>query len=317
MKKKVWIIVAVCLLIIFAGFFALTTGKAEKRQNRESALVSEDRKDETEIQEKTPEAPEETVSPDSSVSGKEQKKAGQGKENGQEDSAAGDITDNDAQENSLSIRKSENEGQTEEKEGAENIEAEAPISFPHTVSGTSLAIENISSYDGIFLEDGSDQEVSGIAAMLLRNTGDANVEYAQITLKRDGEELQFEASDIPAGAAVVVQEKNKAAYGSGTFTDCSGITAELDSFEMSEDKVRVEETEEGSLQVTNLIDEEIPGIRIFYKFYMEDQQSYVGGITYTAKLTNLEAGSSQTVMPSHYVAGSSQVLMVRTYDAAE
>ena len=93
--------------------------------------------------------------------------------------------------------------------------------------------------------------------------------------------------------------------------------AETDEFEMSEDKVRVEETGEGSLRITNLTDEEIPCVRIFYKFYMEEEQTYVGGITYTAKVTGLSAGGSQTVTPSHYSSGNSLVMMVRTYDTAQ
>ena len=93
--------------------------------------------------------------------------------------------------------------------------------------------------------------------------------------------------------------------------------AETDEFEMSEDKVRVEETGEGSLRITNLTDEEIPCVRIFYKFYMEEEQTYVGGITYTAKVTGLSAGGSQTVTPSHYSSGNSLVMMVRIYDTAQ
>ena len=93
--------------------------------------------------------------------------------------------------------------------------------------------------------------------------------------------------------------------------------AKTDEFEMSEDKVRVEETGEGSLRITNLTDEEIPCVRIFYKFYMEEEQTYVGGITYTAKVTGLSAGGSQTVTPSHYSSGNSLVMMVRTYDTAQ
>ena len=45
--------------------------------------------------------------------------------------------------------------------------------------------------------------------------------------------------------------------------------------------------------------------------------AYVGGITYTAKITNLDAGASQTITPSHYLKGSSKIMMVRTYDTAD
>ena len=191
------------------------------------------------------------------------------------------------------------------------------VFFPYVIEGTELTVQNISSYDGIFLEDGSDGEVTGVAAMVVENTGDTNVEYAAITISCNGETLEFDASDLPAGATVVVQEKNKTPYQSGTYTDCSAVVAEMGDFEMSEDQVKVEETESGSLLVTNLTDEEIPCVRIFYKFYMADEETYVGGITYTAKLTGLSAGASQTVTPSHYAAGNSRIMMVRTYDSTE
>ena len=191
------------------------------------------------------------------------------------------------------------------------------VFFPYALEGTELTVQNISSYDGIFLEDGSDGEVTGVAAMVVENTGDTNVEYAAITISCNGETLEFDASDLPAGATVVVQEKNKTPYQSGTYTDCSAVVAEMGDFEMSEDQVKVEETESGSLLVTNLTDEEIPCVRIFYKFYMADEETYVGGITYTAKLTGLSAGASQTVTPSHYAAGNSRIMMVRTYDSTE
>ena len=191
------------------------------------------------------------------------------------------------------------------------------VFFPYVIEGTELTVQNISSYDGIFLEDGSDGEVTGVAAMVVENTGDTNVEYAAITISCNGETLEFDASDLPSGATVVVQEKNKTPYQSGTYTDCSAVVAEMGDFEMSEDQVKVEETESGSLLVTNLTDEEIPCVRIFYKFYMADEETYVGGITYTAKLTGLSAGASQTVTPSHYAAGNSRIMMVRTYDSTE
>jgi hypothetical protein len=47
---------------------------------------------------------------------------------------------------------------------------------------------------------------------------------------------------------------------------------------------------------------------------MEDTHAYVGGITYTAKISNLKANESIVITPSHYASGASKVMMVRTYD---
>ena len=208
-------------------------------------------------------------------------------------------------------------GQTGENSGSILQEGVHGLSLPYSITGSSLVIRGISSYDGIYLEDGSDSDISGVTVIVLQNTGDTIVEYASVSISRDGTALQFDASAIPAGGSVVVQEKNRTSFQEGNYTDCTATVAEISEFEMSEDQVKVEESGNQSLTVTNLTDQTIPAVRIFYKFYMEDEDTYVGGITYSAKITQLEAGGTQTVTPSHYMEGSSKIMMIRTYDTTE
>ena len=200
--------------------------------------------------------------------------------------------------------------------GPKESQAE-PVEFPYDVPGTGITVQNISSYSGIYVEDGSDQEISNVSAMQMYNSGSSAVEYVSVSVKCNGEQLEFEASDIPAGASVMVQEKNKKAYQSGTYTECVGTAAKVDGFGMSEDKVQVTPNDDNAFTVTNLTEETIPCVRIFYKLYMEDKGIYVGGITYNVKVTELKAGTSQTVSPSHYAQGYSRLMMVRTYDTTE
>lgn len=192
-------------------------------------------------------------------------------------------------------------------------ETKGSVHFPYTIPGSDLVIQKISSYNGIFLEDGFDENVSDIAVIALKNTGSVDVEYANITLSQNDTFLQFEASVIPAGEVVVVQEKDKKACLTEGYTSCTGDVAEISSFEMSEDMVEISENENNSLTIKNLTNQEIPCVRVFYKFYMEDEKTYVGGITYNAKVEGLVANGSQTISPSHYVNGYSQIVMVRTY----
>ena len=191
------------------------------------------------------------------------------------------------------------------------------LTLPYNIPGSGLVVRGISSYDGIYLEDGSDENISGVTVMLLQNAGETEVEYASVSVNRDGTPLQFEASALPAGATVVVQEKSRTPFQEGNYTDCSANVAEVNEFGMADEQIQIEETGEQEITVTNLTDQKIPAVRIFYKFYMEDEAAYVGGITYTAKITNLDAGASQTITPSHYLKGSSKIMMVRTYDTAD
>ena len=186
--------------------------------------------------------------------------------------------------------------------------------LPYSVPGSGLVIEQINSYDGIFFEDGSDKEVSNIAAMVLTNTADDCAEYIEITIDRDGVQLKFIASALESGGRMIILEADGKQFRNGTYSNCVADVATLTEFTMSENQVRVEENAEGGLLVTNITGKDIPCIRIFYKFYMTDSDVYVGGITYTAKATDLAAGASCTITPSHYLKGYSKIIMVKTYD---
>lgn len=191
------------------------------------------------------------------------------------------------------------------------------IAFPYTIPGTDLVIQSVRSYDGVFLEDGSNRDVAGISTMVLVNNGKNGVEYAEITLNQGSTVLKYKATSIPAGATMVVQEATAAKHINSKYTACSANVAEASTFELSETMVKVEEIENGTLLVTNLTDETISRVRVFYKFAFEKGKIYVGGITYTAELTALEAGQSAKLTASHFAAGSSEVVMVRTYEAIE
>lgn len=309
-RKKIGIIILVCFITLAMVVIIWTFGQKNERE------------DNARVEEKTVEMKEEsTVITDSYEEGTESQSQEQGIE--QQEKKNTEETKEESKETSAASTASAEEKETEEKgrestDGVkENDNQSNNISFPYEISGTTLTVEHIGSYDGIFLEDGSDEEVNGIAAMVLKNTGENPVEYADISLKDGKKEFKFEVSDIPAGETVVVQEKNRKKYKERTYTSCSGIMASMDELEMSEETVHVEETEDGKLEITNLTEEEIPCVRIFYKFYMEEEETYVGGITYTAKVAELAPGESRNIIPSHYVSGNSRVMMVRTYKTSE
>lgn len=195
--------------------------------------------------------------------------------------------------------------------------AEQTLHFPYTIPNTGLVIERLDGYDGVYLEDGTDAEITGVTAMVLKNTLKQDIEYAGIHLYGEETTLQFTASAIPAGATVIVQEQTKTPYHNRSYTACTADVTEPGKLEQSAQQIQITENGEQSLTVTNLTDAPIACVRVFYKFYMEEEQAYVGGITYNAKLTNLAAGSSQTISPSHYASGYSRVVMVRTYEADE
>lgn len=189
------------------------------------------------------------------------------------------------------------------------------ITFPYIIPGSSVMIEQVNSYDGLFLEDGSDIEVNNVTALVLTNTGDECAEYIRITLISDEEQLQFEASALEPGGTVIVIEATAEEYRESTYSKCIADIASMKDMTMSENQLRVEEDANGGLIVTNISDTDIPCVRIFYKLYMSDMGVYVGGITYTAKIDNLKSGEERHITPSHYLQGYSKIVMIKTYDS--
>ena len=191
------------------------------------------------------------------------------------------------------------------------------LTFPYAIPGTTLVIDEVKSYDGIYLEDGSDTQVTGVAAMLLHNKGTQGVDYVELSLTGSQTNYHFVVSGLPAGGTVAVQAENRAPYVRQDYTAAAADAVLVDGFPMSEGILQLEELEGDMLKVTNLSGADIPCVRVFYKFCMQPENVYVGGITYVAKVENLKAGASVQITPSHYAAGGSKVIMAKIYDTAE
>lgn len=209
-----------------------------------------------------------------------------------------------------------NSGSTQETTPAPT---ESPyIQLPYNIPNTHLVLGRLDSYQGTFLEQGTDVSTQNVAMILLLNEGKEAVEYGVLAITlEDGTVLNFEPTCLPAGGKMVVQESDGKAYPGGEIKKCVGETATLKEMPMSTGEVRLTENADSSITVTNLTLRKIPAVRVFYKLYMAEEDGYVGGITYMAKVTDLAAGASITVRPSHYLYGSCKVVMVRTYDKAD
>ena len=200
----------------------------------------------------------------------------------------------------------------------EGTQSNSPyVKFPYTIPETTLVVEQINSYSGMYFENGLDSEVENVAAIVLKNSGNTCIEYFDIHLFYEAGEMQFKGSTLEPGAKMIVMEANIAEYKEVNYLSGVAEVAYMDSIEMSKPLVSVEEGKDGGLDVKNISKEDIPCVRIFYKFYMKDLDVYLGGITYTAKIVDLSAGETKNVLPSHYEKGFSKVVMIKTYETAE
>lgn len=228
--------------------------------------------------------------------------------------------DSNTKKNSSSSSKKDstnNVVQNSNKNSSSEIVENSKIHFPYKIEDESLIIEGVKSYDGLFIEDGSDSEISGVAAIVLTNRSKKCVEYAKINLAGSKKNYEFVVSGLKPGASVVLFESNKSSYVEQDYFEVNQSVANADSFGMAKDVLEVKETSDGQISVHNKSKKDIPCVRVFYKFYMNDKKLYVGGITYTAKIVDLKAGKTAKVMPSHYDAENSQIIMARVYNTKD
>lgn len=194
---------------------------------------------------------------------------------------------------------------------------EQDLVLPYDLPSTTLQIQKLAAYSGVYIEDGSDEEIENVAAILVKNTGEEDVELARIQIETDSGEYTFQVTSLPAGASAIVMDQNKTAFADGKIESVQATATDPAPFDLSENQVEVVSSDGDEIVLKNITDRTIPTIRVFYKFYYPDQNAYVGGITYTAAIQNLEAGETTTIRPSHYSQEAGRIVMIRTYEEGE
>lgn len=176
--------------------------------------------------------------------------------------------------------------------------------------GQGLCIDHVGNYTGIYMEDGSNDVVSGILMTIVKNTGEKDLQLARFSLKYGDVTAEFEVTNLPAGESVVVLEKNRRSV-SGKPESANLSTALFFEEKMTllEEKVELS-GQKGSIGVKNISGEDISGtVWVYYKYSATDL--FYGGITFRAKLTGgLKAGGSANIPAGHYDPNSVKLLWV-------
>lgn len=196
----------------------------------------------------------------------------------------------------------------------QNQNAEQNVVLPYTLSAATLQVQRLAAYSGVFIEDGSDEETDNVAAILVKNTGDEDIELAWVDVKTDAGKYSFQVTSLPAGASAIVMDQKETAFSDGKIESITATATDPAPFELSEDQIEVVSSDGDEIVLKNISDKTIPTVRVFYKFYYPEQETYVGGITYTASVQNLEPGKTATLRPFHYSGDAGRIVMIRTYE---
>lgn len=178
--------------------------------------------------------------------------------------------------------------------------------------GNGMKIINAGAYTGIFMEDGTDDIVTGILMLVVENTGTNAVQYAEITLPTENGDARFTLSTLPAGESVVLLEQNR--------MSCTGkedvsaawaanVAVFSEPLRTHEDKLKLQ-IMDGAINVTNISGEDIAGdVVLYYKNASSDL--LYGGITYRVRIEGgIKTDEIKQITGGHFSGDGSRIMFV-------
>lgn len=194
----------------------------------------------------------------------------------------------------------------QETEPADNIFSGLTVES----SSEDLYCLEFTSYSGAYYEDGKNEEVKNVAAILVENRSEDFLERATITYDASGKTATFVVTALPAGKRCWVLEQNRMEMTGGIefkFLDCvSGFRKDAS---LNEELIDVA-VEGDVLKVTNKGDDDLYSVCVYYKNTHEDG-NYLGGITYLISLEEIKAGETARKRVGHF--GESSEIVRTSY----
>lgn len=147
----------------------------------------------------------------------------------------------------------------------EQKEIEPQVIKTFELKDEKITAENVSPYEGAYLEYGDTENVSGRYAMKFTNTGDQTIQSAQLVFSDGTQELSFWLEILPAGQSVIVVEQNQLSVAAEelNFVD-SNITYMEAGLEKA-DCVKVMYNKDGTVKIENVTEEMLPLVRVFFR----------------------------------------------------
>lgn len=173
----------------------------------------------------------------------------------------------------------------------------------------SLVCQRFSLFSGQFVEDGKDELVSNVAAILVTNTSNQFLDLATINFVIDGKEAVFRVSGLPAGRSAWVLEANRmTATNDSKFTYVSMVTGFRENVISSSDKISI--TCSGNmLTAKNTTNQTLQNVFVYYRVLHTDG-NYFGGITYVVDFGDLAPGASAEKLAGHFSAENSRIVRI-------
>lgn len=191
---------------------------------------------------------------------------------------------------------------------------EAALSLDQPIDlGGGVYLEQVKSYTGTYMEDGSDQVVSDVMMILVNNMSGSDIQLMNIELTYPEGTFYFQLTNLATGGKAVLLEKNRAPMPRSTPTNAVATNTALFKTPMTADFERFEISgADGVLNVKNISGGDITGnIYVYYKYKIQDL--FYGGITFRVQIEGgLKDGEIRQIMTNHYNPENCEIVMIET-----
>ena len=189
----------------------------------------------------------------------------------------------------------------EEIKETEPQETEPEIVTTFELEEIQMTAENVSPYEGAYLEYGDVEMVSGMYAVKFTNNASQTIREAQLIFSDGTQELTFWLEMLAAGQSVVVCNQDQIAVASEQIQYVDGMVTYLE--EGMENAASVEVTGgEGVATVTNVTEEDLPLVRVFFR-PTDENGNMIGGLCQSFMADGIPAGETVEVEAEGWTDG--------------
>ena len=184
-----------------------------------------------------------------------------------------------------------------------------PSEQTEEIASGDISCDKFGIFSGQFVEDGRDELVQNVAAVLVTNRTDRFLDFATLTFDIDGQTATFILSGLPAGRSAWVMEATRmTATSSSVFTYQNCVNSFRDDVTASTDQITIS-SDGNMLTAVNNTSETLEGVFIYYRTLHTDG-NFLGGITYRVDFGTLEPGASVETLAGHFNKDTTEIVRI-------
>ena len=189
----------------------------------------------------------------------------------------------------------------EEIKETEPQETEPEIIKTFELEAEQITAENVSPYEGLYLEYGDEELVSGLYAMKVTNNASETIREAQLIFADGTQELVFHVEMLGAGQSAVVCDMDQRAVAAEQLQYVDGTVSYMEEGMVNEGCVEVTGGED-VVSITNITEEDLPLVRVFFR-PTDENGNMIGGLCRSFMADGIPAGQTLEIETEGWTDG--------------